>query len=314
MTNRAESFTRVVLHPNTAPGLTAELSTVESIDLLTPVDDEGVVAALGGSAGAVLVTMEWNDAFASDGLAWIQATTAGVEQFPLDVLRSRDVVLTSARGVHAPAVGLHAFALLLALIRRIGEAMRDVPGRNWEKRPAFELSGRTLGVLGLGAIGEEVARLGAAHGMRVIGTKRDPSTYDGIAERVVGPEATREICSEADVVVVTLPSSPESDGIVGPSELQALGAGWIVNVGRGSVIDEDALVDSLRHGELLGAGLDVFAEEPLSPDSPLWDIESVIITPHVAWSSDRLAKRLFSLFLDNLSAYRGKAEWINRIV
>jgi D-2-hydroxyacid dehydrogenase (NADP+) len=312
MGSRDDKRPRVVLHPRNAPGLDAELGTVGGIDLITPDDDDGVIAALEDEGQVVLVTMSWNEAFATPGLRWIQSTTAGVEQFPIDALGSRDVVLTSARGVHAPAVGLHAFALLLALVRRIGESMRDAPQRGWQARPAFELAGRTMGVLGLGTIGEEVARLASAHGMHVIGTKRDPSAYTGVAD-VLPADATKQVCSEADVVVVTLPASPESDGLVGAAELEALGSGWIVNVGRGTVIDEDALIDALRNGSLIGAGLDVFADEPLPANSEFWELDNVVITPHMAWSSEHLPRRLASLFEENLAAFRGRSEWVNRI-
>ncbi len=305
--------TRVVLHPHTAPGLAEHLRETDGIDLVTPDDDDGVTEALGAGNAEVLVTMAWRDEFLTTGLRWVQATTAGVEQFPLSALEDRGVVLTSATGVHAPAVGLHAFALLLALIRRVGESMRDVVQRQWQVRTAYELEGRTLGVLGLGSIGEEIARIAQLHGMKVIGTKRDPSAYRGVADRVVRPDETLSVCADADVLMVTLPSTPGSDGSIGAEEFHALGSGWFVNVGRGSVVDEPALVQALRSGRLMGAGLDVFAEEPLPADSPLWELPNVIITPHMAWSSDRLPARLRALFERNLAAHTGMSEWINRV-
>jgi phosphoglycerate dehydrogenase-like enzyme len=167
-------------------------------------------------------------------------------------------------------------------------------------------------VLGLGSIGEEVAGLAASLGMRVIGTKRSPEGYAGVAERVLGPEGTLEVCRECDAVVVALPRTAAP--ALGAAELAALEGGWLVNVGRGSAVDEVALVEALRAGVLRGAGLDVFATEPLPPDSPLWDLPNVVITPHSAWSSDRLSPRVAEVFAANLAAFRGEAPWRNRLV
>ena len=306
-------ITQVVLHPVHPPGLSTLLADLDGVAIALPRDDAGVVDAL--EAGAeVLVTYRWDERFLSRSLTWVQATSAGVEQFPTDAFASRGVRLTSARGAHAPAVAEHAMALLLAVVRRIGEAMRDVPDRQWQPyRSAYEISGRTLGILGLGAIGEEVAVRAVGLGMRVVGSKRRPDGYRGMAEWVVGPSGTLEVCRAADVVVVALPESEDTTGLVGSVELEALRGGWLVNVGRGSVVDERALITALTDGTLLGAGLDVFTEEPLPTDSPLWDLPNVVITPHAAWSSDRLSVRLSDLFAENMAAFRGTGEWRNQI-
>lgn len=290
------------------------LADLDGVAIDVPGDDAAVADAL--KAGAeILVTYRWEDRYFSQSLAWVQAISAGLEQFPMEALASRSVRLTSARGAHAPAVAEHAMALLLAVVRRIGEAMRDVPDRQWDPyRGSHEISGRTLGVLGLGAIGEEVAMRGVGLGMRVVGSKRSPNGYRGAAEWIVGPNDTLEVCRAADIVVVALPHSEDTMGLVGSVELEALRGGWLVNVGRGSVVDERALITALTDGTLLGAGLDVFTEEPLPVDSPLWELPNVVITPHAAWSSDRLAVRLADLFAENMVAFRGKGEWRNLIV
>lgn len=303
---------RVVLHPQHAPGLDEEMRLVRGIELIVPGGDDGVVETLERGA-SVLVTMRWDERFLSDGLRWVQATTAGVEQFPLDVLRKRNVVLTNAQGTHAPSVALHAIALLLAVVRGVGESVRDAPGRLWHPKPAYELAGRTLGVLGLGQIGEGVARLADALGMKVIGTKGDPAGYRGIAEQVWEPERTLDVCARADAVVIALPATAETQQLIDREAIRAIGEGWLVNVGRGSVVDEAALEQALRDGPLRGAGLDVVREEPLAESSPLWDLPNVVITPHMAWSSDRLAERLASLFETNLTAYLSGDGWSNRV-
>ena len=301
---------RLVLHPLHGPGLPEALEAVPNVEVVRPPDSDGVLEVLSDGA-EILLTFAWDDRFVTDSLRWVQAISAGLDQFPLATLEGAGIVLTSARGAHAPAVAEHAIALLLSVVRGIGPAMRAVPDRRWEARRAYEVRGLTLGVLGLGSIGEEDARIATALGMRVIGTKRSPEAYQGVAERVVGPDETLQICAEADAVVITLPRSDVP--AIGRPELAALRDGWIVNVGRGSAIDESALVEALTDGTLRGAGLDVFSTEPLPTDSPLWDLPSVVITPHAAWSSDRLSPRLAAVFEANLAAFRGEAPWATRV-
>ena len=277
----SERIDRVVLHPVHGPGLAEALAALPGVDVVRTDNPDDVVAALDDGVEIVL-TYPWEDRFITGGLRWVQAISAGMDQFPIGALGGAGVVVTSARGAHAPAVAEHAIALLMALVRNIGTAVRDV--RGWDpRRRSYEVRGRTLGVLGLGAIGEEVARLAAALGMRVIGTKLSPHGYEGIAEKVLTPDQTLEICTEADAVVVALPR--EETPAIGEAELAALKDGWIVNVGRGSATDEPALVAALADGTLRGAGLDVFAVEPLQDDSPLWDLPTAVITPHANdWS------------------------------
>lgn len=303
----------VVLHPLHSPGFPELLGELSDLDLVVPMDGDGVVAEL-EQGRPILLTFLWDDRFLTNGLRWIQAISAGIEQFPLYEIRQRGITLTSARGAHSPAVAEHAIALLMAVVRGVGVSVRGAADRVWAPQPAFEVAGRTLGVLGLGSIGEEVARRAVGLGMRVIGTKRRPDEYRGVAERVVGPSETLEVFGEADAVVIALPTSPETESVVGAGELAALEGGWLVNIGRGSVLDEEALIEALRSGTLRGAGLDVFATEPLPADSPLWDLPNVVVTPHSAWSTDRLPGRLVEVFSANRRAYHGEAEWMTRVV
>jgi len=304
---------RIILHPVHSPGLPDLMRDIPGVVVAVPDDDDGVAAVLGDGA-PILMTYRWDDRFLSEGLRWIQAISAGMDQFPTGMIAERGIVLTSAAGAHTPAVAEHAIALLMAVVREIGPAVRGAPTRAWAPRPAREVRGITLGVLGLGSIGEEVARLAVALGMRVIGTKRDPAGYEGVADRVVGPGGTLEICREADAVVVALPQSSETVGLVGSDELAALRGGWLVNIGRGTAVDEAALERAMADGVLLGAGLDVFETEPLPEDSPLWDHDNVVITPHMAWSTDRLGPRLVEIVKENLAAFRGEGRWATRVI
>jgi phosphoglycerate dehydrogenase-like enzyme len=271
-----------------------------------------VGAALSGTE--VLVAFQWEDEWLVPGLRWIQSVSAGTDQFPLDALRDAAIVLTSAVGIHDVQVSEHAFALLLGLTRGIGVSVRHQTERVWEWPAVVDLSGMTLGVLGLGVIGEAVARLAKAFGMDVLGTKRVVDGYSGAADEVFSPEKTLEVFRRSDAVIVTLPGTPETAGVVGAEELHALAGGFFINVGRGSVVDESALIEALRSGGLRGVGLDVFREEPLSEGSPLWSMPNVIITPHLAGASPRYGERLAELFARNLAAFHGEGEWVNRVV
>lgn len=303
----------IVLHPFHGPGLVEALSDYRELELTAPDDADGVVAALDAGARG-LVTYRWEDRYATDGLDWIQALSAGVDQFPERLIGDQGIVLTSARGAHTPAVSEHAIALMMSLIRAVGPAVRDAGERIWKPAPAYEVSGRTLGILGMGSIGAAIAEKATGLGMTVIATKRNPSNYAGIAVEVYPPEETLEVCRRADVLVIALPEDPSTEGLVGETELEALGAGWLVNIGRGSVVDEPALVRALTDGALRGAGLDVTATEPLPDDSPLWDLPQVIITPHMAWSSDRLSERMADLIVTNTRALITGTGWVNRMV
>ncbi|GMQ85632.1 MAG: hypothetical protein BMS9Abin07_1199 [Acidimicrobiia bacterium] len=303
----------IVLHPVHGPGLVEALSASPAVTVTVPDDGDGVVEQL-AAGGRGLLTFLWEDRFATGALEWIQAVSAGVDQFPEQLLRDKGIVLTSARGAHTPAVSEHAIALMLAVVRMIGPAARGAAERVWHPVPAYEVSGRTMGVLGLGSIGETIAQKASALGMNVIGTKRRTSTYEGVAVDVYPPDKTLEVCSRSDVLVIALPEDPSTLGLVGEAELAALAAGWLVNVGRGRVVDEAALVRALTEGQLRGAGLDVTETEPLPDDSPLWDLPNVIITPHMGWSSDRVAGRLAEITVANARALDQGAPWLNRVV
>jgi phosphoglycerate dehydrogenase-like enzyme len=286
-------------------------------------DVDGVVSVVAGTmetvgdllaVADVLITYRWSDEWMVPGLKWIQSVSAGTDQYPLDALRDAGIVLTSAVGIHEVQVSEHAIGLLLALTRGIAPSIRNQRDHVWEWNRVIDLDGMTLGVLGLGTIGEAVARKASAFGMQVIGTKRSADGYSGAAVEVFEPAGTLEVCRRSDAVIVTLPGGGDTHHIVGAEELAALAGGFLINVGRGSVIDEAALVNALEGGILRGVGLDVFEQEPLAADSPLWDFPEVIVSPHLAGASPRYAERLARLFARNLAALRGEQEWVNRVV
>lgn len=289
------------------------MAALDSLELAIPGDDAGFHSALADGADGV-ITFAWDDSFLRHDFHWIQAISAGVDQFPIERLRERGVILTSASGAHSPAVAEHAIALLLALLRGLGPAVRRSVERQWKPDIAYESEGMTVGIVGLGSIGEEIARRLLALGMRVIGVKRRVEGYQGVVPEVVPPAELLDVFRRCDVVILALPASAATVGLITSEHLEALAGGWLVNVGRGNVIDEDALVRALASGTLRGAGLDVTAVEPLPETSPLWEMPQVIVTPHMAWASERVSGRLASIVDRNARAFAGQGPWLNRVV
>lgn len=232
-------------------------------------------------------------------LKLVHALGAGVDGLLGEV--PPGVAVVRAAELSAGEVCEHAWALVLALARRLPLAIEQQQGRVWRPFAARGLAGRTLAVLGLGAIGGRIAAVGAAFGMRVIGTRRRArdTSATSVVERP--PSATRAVLTEADVVVVALPKTSATAGLLGPDMLAAMRPGaLLVVVSRGGIVDEEALVERLRGGSLAGAALDVAAVEPLPADSPLWHAPNLLRTPHVAgWTPD-YARRIGAVIRMNL--------------
>lgn len=302
----------VVMHPRRPPGVEAFLRSQPGVVLHCPADEEGVIRALHEGA-QVLVTYTWREAFLTPSLKWIAGTGAGFEQYPLDALNARGIVLTSAAGVHADCVAEHAFSLMLALTRRLGEAVRNMTQHRWVELVGEELAGKKLGIVGLGRIGEGVARRAQNWGLSIAGVKRKPDQYQGCLSDVRGTDQLAAVCEWADILLLAAPATPDKRAIIGERELDLLGAGWIVNVGRGSLIDEEALVRALRPGGLRGAGLDVTAVEPLPTASPLWDHPQVVLSAHNAGDSPGYGVRWGAIFMRNRAAFAGAGGWVNQI-
>ncbi len=253
-------------------------------------------------------------------LRWVQATAAGVgEQVSAAQLTPDElgqVAMTSASGVHAGPLAEWALFGLLAVVKDLPRLLADKRDRAWPHHPVGELRDMTLAVVGLGAIGGEVARLGTALGMRVVAVTRrgDDGEHPALAA-VHPPERLHETLAGADAMVVTLPLTDATRGMIDGAALDALRTGAIVvNVGRGGVLDETALVERLRDGRLAGAALDVFATEPLPAGSPLWELDNVLLSPHTAALSPRENERIVDLFADNLRRYLDGRPLRNRIV
>jgi phosphoglycerate dehydrogenase-like enzyme len=241
----------------------------------------------------------------SRALKWVHQGGAGVENLTADVAGT-EIIVTNTH-IHGETIAEHVLALALAHTRRLRELFEYQRRRAWghgELRATRLLAGSTMGVLGLGTIGRAVARRAAAFGMRVWGTRRHVSAPPDGVERVFAPEALDDVLRVADVLAVTLPLTPETRGLLGARELALLPRGaFVVNIGRGQLIDETALIQALQQGRLGGAGLDVFAEEPLPVQSPLWELPTVIVSPHVSGAFPGYTDHMVALFCDNLRRY-----------
>jgi phosphoglycerate dehydrogenase-like enzyme len=242
-------------------------------------------------------------------LRWYQQWGAGADWLMRHPeIAARDFILTNASGVHAIQISEHILALLFAFARRLPQAMAAQLRGEWqreERQDIFELAGKTMVLIGVGAIGERTAALAAALDVRVIGVRRDPNVSAPGVEQMIGPERLADVLPEADFVVLTVPLTHETRHMIGERELRLMKpTAHIVNIGRGGTIDESALIRALAEGWIAGAGLDVFEKEPLPADSSLWGMENVIITAHYAGATPHYSERALAIFLDNLRRYK----------
>lgn len=238
------------------------------------------------------------------GLRWIQFTSSGIVARAKEAgLDASEVVVTNAAGVHAVPLAEHVLTSLLYFVKDLPARARDQRAHAWTPHANRELRGRTVVVVGLGAVGREIARLCRAVGMKVIGVRRratdDPSAYH--VDEAVTSARLSEVLPRADALVLICPLTPDTEGLIDADALARLPEGAVlVNVGRGALVDEPALIDALGSGHLAGAALDVTRVEPLPSDSPLWDLPNVLITPHSAAKVELENERLTELFCDNL--------------
>ena len=222
--------------------------------------------------------------------------------------------ITSASGVHAEPLAEFAMFGLLAFTKNLPRLLADTKERHWQHRPVAELVDRTLLVVGLGSIGTEVARLAKAFGMHVIAVNRSGRTDVGDVDEVRSSRFLGDLLPVADAVVLTLPLTKETKGLIDAKAISRMRSGAIlIDVGRGGVVDEAALAAALEEGRLAGAALDVFAVEPLPPDSPLWRLPNVLISPHTTALSVRENERIIALFTENLRRYLAGNELISRV-
>ena len=243
-------------------------------------------------------------------LRWVHATSAGAGEvvrtakLPPEALER--VTITTSSGVHAIPLAEFAILGLLAIAKDLPRFAEEQRARAWPelRHPLRELDGQTLFLIGVGEIGRETARLAKAFGMRTVGIRRSPKPPPEHIDEVHGPDRLAELAGRADAMVVSLPLTGETAGMIDRAAIERLPPSCIfVNLGRGGVVDEPALVEALQEGRIAGAVLDVFATEPLPQDSPLWDLPNVLVTPHAVALSARENERIVELFVANLRRY-----------
>ncbi|UPW02192.1 D-2-hydroxyacid dehydrogenase [Halorussus gelatinilyticus] len=264
-----------------------------------------------------IVTFAYSESFLDADLRWIHSIQAGYDRFPLDALEERGVALTNSTGIHDTSVGEFAVGLMLSFARRLHTYVRNQQAREWS-HPAwddpFTLDGERLCVVGLGTLGRGIAERADALGMEVVGVRRsgEPTPH---TETVYAPEDLREAVADARFVALAVPLTDETEGLVGAPEFDAMREdAYLVNVARGPVVAEDELVAALREDEIAGAGLDVFEEEPLPEESPLWDFEEVLVTPHRAAAERDYYRHIAELVRENVERATEGEELTNRVV
>jgi phosphoglycerate dehydrogenase-like enzyme len=254
-------------------------------------------------------------------LKWIQTPSAGVNQLMYPELRGSSVIVTNARGVHAQAMSEHVLGMIIALARNFPAAMRRQAQHIWaqqelgdDPRMPRELGRRLVVLVGFGGVGRAIARLTRAVGMRVWAVTRSGAGDASLAERIFPGTRLDEALAAADFAVLAAPDTPETHRMIGARQLAAMKpTAFLINVARGSLIDEAALLAALGRGQIAAAALDVTATEPLPETSPLWDCENLFITPHLSASSDRLWEREGDLLLENLERWFSGRELLNPV-
>jgi phosphoglycerate dehydrogenase-like enzyme len=277
-----------------------------------------------GEFDVLSVSMMWRNEFIARAprLAFIQSISAGVDQYDRDAFKAAGIRLASAQGVNAEAVAQHAMALILGLKRHLHFARDNQARRHWRgmisdlTQREDELTGQTLLIVGLGRIGSRLAALARAFGMKVIATKRDVSARTDAADAVFSYDRLPELLPQADVVALTCPLTPQTERLIGAPALAAMKpSAFLVNVARGRVVDEPALVAALSEQRIAGAGIDCTVEEPLAAASPLWALDNALITPHTAGETRRYEDNVIDLLVENLDRlWRGETALRNQVV
>ena len=237
-------------------------------------------------------------------LRWVHQPHAGVEGFMYPAFKDSDVMLTNCRGLYGRQIAEHAFALLLSLTRQIPTQLEFMKTKHWERVPCVELAGMTMGILGLGGIGMAIAVRARAFEFNVIAADVEPMDKPETVSELFGLDGLMEFLEKSDILVVCCPSTPETHKLLSHAQFNQMpDESYVVNISRGKVIDEVALVAALQSGKIAGAGLDVTYTEPCPPENPLWEQQNVILTSHSAGASQHIRRRAMQLFIDNLHCY-----------
>jgi phosphoglycerate dehydrogenase-like enzyme len=283
-----------------------------SVEVVQRNSYEGIEAELQDAEVMFTLSLRSRQFESAKQLRWIHAPTAAVHQFMFPELINSDVVLTNSTEVHGPVVAEHVMALIFALAKKIPQAALFQRKRVWGQEGMWndgqhlkEIAGATLGLIGVGSIGRRVAQMASALGMRVIAVREhvEKGRPEGV-ETVFSPAQIGQLLGQSDYVVVAAPQLPATTRLMDATRLAVMKPGaFLINVGRGPLVDERDLADALRSHRIAGAALDVFDQEPLPTDSQLWELDTLLITPHTAGLTEKLWGRHYALFSDNLRLY-----------
>jgi phosphoglycerate dehydrogenase-like enzyme len=249
------------------------------------------------------------------GLKWVQSLATGVDHFLRSKTLARDIILTSGRGVHGPAMRETVLHLMLSISHDSNGLVRDKVGRRWDRRAWPLLAGKTAAVIGTGVAGSAIGSLLQALEMRVVGVSRTPRQVAGF-DTVVPQSELSEAAAKADYVINVLPANAVNLKIIGSDVFVRMKPGaYFIDVGRGETVDEEALIEVLRDGKIAGAGLDVFATEPLPAQSPLWDLPNVFMSPHIGGLFEEYQQMAMPLIIRNMSAYlSGRTDQMTNVI
>jgi phosphoglycerate dehydrogenase-like enzyme len=239
-------------------------------------------------------------------LQWIHSVSAGIDRVSTPLVRERGLLVTNARGVFSRPIAEYVVMMSLAIARRLPQLLELQRERTWQPLRGREMSELTVGIIGFGSIGAEVARLLAPFGTRIIATRRHPEPRpDDPNVELLGLGELDELLRRSEIVLVAVPLTETTAGLIGSEQLQEMREdAWLINIARGRLIDEVALRRALESGWIGGAVLDVFTDEPLPPESPFYRTPNLIVTPHTSWASDLVNDRSIELFIDNLRRFR----------
>ena len=267
----------------------------------------------------ILATWGWAETRhlyqAAPHLEWIHALSAGVEKLLFPEIQSADTILTNSKGIHGIPVSEHVLAMMLAFSRGLNLSMQQQQARIWKRVPTNELHEHTLAIIGLGAIGREIAKKAKALGMTVLASKQEMTTELFVDKLYpADSDSMLDMLAQADFVVIALPLTEDTENLIGLKQFSVMKpSAYLFNIARGAIINEADLVTALEQKLIRGAGLDVFAHEPLPESSPLWAMSNVIITPHVAALSPAYLDRAIKLFADNLTRFIQGRDMINLV-
>ena len=315
--------------------MTLTLGVHESVDVVFPprafldaIDDDATATSTelrlvgDGDSEALaavdaLVTFAYDEAFLDAGLDWIHSIQTGVDKFPFDELKAAGVALTNSTGIHGDAIGDTVAGYMLSFARRL-HVYRDQQGaREWrwpDPDEPFSLAGERLCVVGLGVLGRGIAMRASGLGMDVVGVRRTPTPVANVDE-VYGRDALGEAIADARFVALALPLTPETEGLIGEAEFETMRSdAYLLNVARGAIVDQAALIEAIEADAVAGAALDVFETEPLPESSPLWGHEEVIVTPHAAAAHHEYADRVADIVAESLRRQEAGDGFANRVV